>query len=418
MDGDSFETIFLALAVKNNMISREAAVGCLNEFKSQPEGSSRTIGEILLGRGVVSEQQAAALEAGARRLMGMQPTQKVSPPPGKAAAAPAKPAAPASKDPIPGYQIAGKLGVGGTATVFLALDQKHGGRKVALKILHPTKSGDPKALASFLREAELLVKFKHPNLVEGYESGRNGPLVYVAMEYLEGESVQDAIDRDKGVPEARALEIILETAKALDYIQGQGIVHRDIKPGNIMILKDGSVKLCDLGFALAIGGKVDEETTSGTVQYMSPEQAKGSADIDARADIYSLGASLYHMIMGEVPFGGGDSLEVMAKQVMEALNSTEIKNRKVSKHLLYFIERMMTKEKDFRYASPAELIDDINAQIEGIRSMEFKPDRSSDRGSKILDGLRDPKYTPKPVDGGGATRRIPPRPTRFGRPKP
>jgi len=412
MAEDSFEHLFLALAVKNKLITREGAVGALNEFNAQPESGGRSIGEILMGRGALSEQQAGALEAGAKKLLGGQKTQVVSPAPApKKAAGPVNP-----KEPIPGYQIAGKLGTGGTATVFLALDARHGGRKVALKILHPSKAGDPKALESFLREAALLVEFKHPNLVQGYDKGRNGPLVYVAMECLEGESVQDLIDREKGIPEARSLEIILETAKALDYIQAQGIVHRDIKPGNIMLLKDGRVVLCDLGFALPMGGKIDAETTSGTVQYMSPEQAKGAVDIDARADIYSLGASLYHMVVGEVPFSGGDSVEVMAKQVLEALNSSQIKNRRISKHMHYFIERMMTKEKDLRYASPRELIDDINVQIDGIKSLEFKPERGSERGSKILGGLRDTKFTPRPVDGGGATRRLPPRPTRFGRP--
>ena len=154
------------------------------------------------------------------------------------------------------------------------------------------------------------------------------------------------------------------------------------------------------------------ETTSGTVQYMSPEQARGQADLDARADIYSLGASLYHMVMGEVPFAGTDSLEVMAKQVMEALNSSEIKNRRISKHLHYFIERMMTKDKALRYQTPAELIEDVRSQMEGLSSLEFKPEHRPVT-TRIMQGLRGSVGGHAPVDGGGnTTRRLRPPPPR------
>jgi serine/threonine protein kinase len=157
-------------------------------------------------------------------------------------------------------------------------------------------------------------------------------------------------------------------------MQSRGIIHRDIKPGNIFLVKGGGVKVIDLGFAQEIGSAAagEEETTSGTVQYMSPEQARGQRDLDVRADIYSMGATLYHMVMGETPFSGGDSLEVMAKQVMESLNSGGMKNQRVSKHMHYFIERMMSKDKELRYSTPRELADDIKEQIEGFRSLEYK----------------------------------------------
>ncbi len=399
----SFEEILLAIAVKNKLLTHDEAVAALNEFKTVSAKQDIGIYDVLVSRELLSQGQAEALAAAARKVMAAQAAPKTAAPPAAPApnrpqtapVPPGRPAAPPAgapnpQEPIPGYRIVGKLGMGGTAAVFLAEDRRHGDRKVALKIIQPARAKDEKTLLAFLREAELLCAFDHPNLVKGYDKGRMGPLAYVVMEYLEGESVQDVIEREKHMPEARSLEIILEAAKAIEYMQSQGIVHRDIKPGNIMVLKDGAIKLCDLGFALEIGSIAPEEdgqTTSGTVQYMSPEQARGQSDIDIRADIYSLGASLYHMIMGELPFSGGDSLEVMAKQVMEALNSTEIKNRRISRHMHYFIERMMSKEKDLRYATPRELIDDINEQLEGFRSLEYRPDEEAQKKTNIMRGV-------------------------------
>jgi serine/threonine-protein kinase len=355
---DTFEEMLLAMAVYRGMIPNDAAVAVLEELRAG--GPRRPLKDVLVKKGLLKPSQVDTLAIAARKALAGKALARVKPPP---------------QDPIPGYRVTGKLGSGGTAKVFLAEDKENGGRKVALKILLPAMAKDQKALGRFMREAELLVKFDHPNLAKGYNHGTYGPLAFLAMEFLDGETVHQILDREKSLPEARALEIVLEIAKALEYTQQQGIVHRDVKPDNVMVLKNGRIKLCDLGFALPIGQAVGEEgTTSGTVQYMSPEQARGQQDIDVRADIYSLGATLYHMVMGELPFAGGDSLEVMAKQVMEALNSSEIKNRSISKHMHYFIERMMSKEKDLRYATPKDLIDDINQQIEGFRSLTYRPD--------------------------------------------
>ncbi|MBI2930392.1 MAG: serine/threonine protein kinase [Planctomycetes bacterium] len=399
--GPSFEEIFLAIAVKNKLVGHPAAVECLSAFKAQASGHVRPIDEIVVARGLLGQEQAAVLANAARKVMAGADSGAVSGGEHGASArtppvASVKPAG-LSDEPIPGYRILRKIGVGGTAIVFEAEDRRHGNRKAAVKVMQPGMTHDEKAVAAFLREAQLLCAFEHPNLVKGYEQGRLGPLVYLVLEYLDGESVEDVLERDKRLSEARALEIILEAAKAIDYMQARGIVHRDIKPGNIMVCRNGRIKLCDLGFALEIGSISAEEegkTTSGTVQYMSPEQARGQGDIDVRADIYSLGATLYHMVMGELPFTGADSLEVMAKQVMEALNSTEIKNRRISRHMHYFIERMMSKEKELRYGNPRELIDDINEQIEGFRSLEFRPDPSTHKTTRVMRELSQPVEPP------------------------
>ncbi|HLY12555.1 MAG TPA: serine/threonine-protein kinase [Planctomycetota bacterium] len=430
----NFEMTFMAIASKNGFLTHEEAAEVLTEFNDQAEGAPRrTIEEIVLAHGLLTVEQVRVIATGAKKILGLQTGA------GPAAAAPAPtpppgaknpgtqripvppPAAgggkPSPNEPIPGIRIIGKLGVGGTATVFLADDLRNT-RKVALKIMHPSLAKDEKAVRRFQREASLLVSFDHANLVKGYSQGTMGPLPYLVMECLEGESAQDTLDREKSFPEARSLEIIQEAAKAIDYMQSKKIIHRDIKPGNIYLLKDGKVKVIDLGFAQEMGTAAtgEEETTSGTVQYMSPEQARGSADLDVRADIYSLGATLYHMVMGETPFSGTDSVEVMAKQVMEALSSSGMKNKRISKHMHYFIERMMSKDKDLRYSTPRELADDINEQIDGFRSLEYRPDEKDGQDSTVMRLMNRPSDTGR-IERPG-TRRMQPTPPTTRRVQP
>ncbi len=407
----SYEEVFLAIAIKNRFLTLEEGAACINDFNAQPPAPARlAIEEFVQQRQLLTVAQARTISAAAQKVRASgesraEPTPPVAAPEAATAAREVRrvdgragelPPAGASQEPIPGLRIVGKLGVGGTATIFAA-DDAGSGHRVALKVIHPSLARDEKAVRRFQREASLLISFDHPNIVKGHVQGMMGPLAYFIMEHLDGESAQQVLERDTRLEEPRALEIILETARAIDYMQSRGFVHRDIKPGNIMLLLDGRVKVLDLGFAQKITGEgsPQEETTSGTVQYMSPEQARGQTDLDVRADIYSLGATLYHMVMGELPFSGSDSLDVMAKQVMEALNSSEIKNRRISKHMNYFIERMMSKDKDLRYATPKELIDDINEQIEGFRSLQYRPDEAAGPTAvlRAMTGA-DPKETP------------------------
>jgi serine/threonine protein kinase len=231
----------------------------------------------------------------------------------------------------------------------------------------------------------------------------------------------EASEEKGSIEEDLALEIILQSARALTYLQEHGIVHRDVKPGNIMITRAGAVKLCDLGFAQPIAGGIsalgESDVTCGTPEYMSPEQARGQRDVDIRSDIYALGATLYHMVLGDVPFKGTDTLDVMAKQVLAELYSPRVKER-LSHHMHYFIEKMMAKEKDIRYQSPREVIEDIEAQIDGVRSLLFKQGGPPPSPVSRLCALVAP-FLPDERSAGPA--KPPPRPStgltgRFARP--
>lgn len=282
---------------------------------------------------------------------------------------------PSEHQTIPGYQIQTKLGAGGMGVVFKAQDIKNK-RVVALKILYPKTVQNSMLLTRFIREAQLLIRFNHPNIVKGYDAGSFKGIYFLAMEHVDGKSIAELIKEKEYLKEDLALDIILQTACALDYMENQGILHRDIKPDNLLFLNTTNrIKLCDLGFAQPIKcttKTISSNTTCGTPQYMSPEQAKGQTDLDIRSDIYSLGATLYHLITGKTPFKGKGNLEIMAKQVLEDLQSDEIKNRRLSPLTLYFIEKMMAKNKEIRYQNPREVIEDIQTQISGFKSLEYK----------------------------------------------
>ena len=279
---------------------------------------------------------------------------------------------------IPGYRITRRLGKGGMAIVFEAESDKFED-PVALKVLQPQHNHSALEVRRFQREAQLLCKFDHDNIVAGLDPGEDAGCPWFAMEKVVGESVQDILDREKTLTEDRALYVIVGAARAMHYCQQQGILHRDIKPENIMVTAEGRIVLCDLGFAKPIDGSVDDidegtDTTCGTVQYISPEQARGGSDVDIRSDIYSLGATLWHLVVGSVPFKGNESMEVMAKHVLEELENPAALSANVTTHLQYFLMKMMAKDREIRYQSPAELVDDIESQILGKKSMVFNPD--------------------------------------------
>lgn len=380
------EMVQMALAVKQGLIKKEQVQECMDLQTAllEQKGVELPLLQIALKKKYMSPDQIAGITGGG--------------PVDTSGAGDHVTIKEARRIPI--FEIHKEIGQGGMATVFLATNKKTG-RQCALKVLFVKHTSNAKFVERFIREGKLLREFDTENIAKGFEYGVVGkdskaPLYFMSMEYIEGPSIQEMLDKDGSFDEQKCIYVITEAAKGLAYMQERGIVHRDIKPDNIMWSQDGRVMLVDLGFATPIRGSDAageyEDETCGTVQYISPEQAKGQADLDIRADIYSLGCTFYHMLIGELPFNGKDSMDIMAKQVMEGLNSGKFK--KVSVHMHYFIEKMMSKDRDFRYQTAREIVEDIEEILEGAADLQYNP--AEDIGNSSIFGF-DPNASQRMV---------------------
>jgi len=257
---------------------------------------------------------------------------------------------------LPGYEILRKIGAGGRGSVFLAR-QLSFDRQVAIKILTPRLSGDPVYVAQFQKEARTAAKLNHPNIITAFDVGEHQGIHYFVTEYVDGPTARQMLDEKGKLDEKTVVHIALQVAKALEVAHRAGIVHRDVKPENIMVTRDGMVKLCDLGLAReAGGGGAGEKRAAGTPRYMAPEQARGEANLDARSDIYSLGATMYHLVTGEPPFRAETHEQLMAKHVAEPLVPPRVVRPDVSERLNNLIVKMMLKDRSDRYQAPWELV--------------------------------------------------------------
>jgi len=203
------------------------------------------------------------------------------------------------------YAIERGIGSGGAAIVYLARDLKHG-RQVALKVLR-TDVGASLGADRFLREIHIAAGLNHPHILAVHDSGEAAGLLYYVMPFVEGESLRDRLKREGALPLDDSLRIAREVADALAYAHSQGVVHRDVKPGNILLV-GGHAVVADFGIAMATGGDTDSlaelGVPIGTPNYMSPEQGGGRGPVDGRSDLYSLGCVLYEMLTGKPPFDG------------------------------------------------------------------------------------------------------------------
>jgi tRNA A-37 threonylcarbamoyl transferase component Bud32 len=335
------DLLFAEHVVQAGFLTREEVEESLSVQQRMEEmGVHETLRNVLVKRGALREGDAAVVARNAGLRSG--------------------------GEPIPGYTLESRLGAGAMGAVYKAW-QKGMKRHVAIKILRRDLTDDPRQVERLQREASLVGKLDHPNIVRGLDSGETDGLVWFVMEIVEGETLRDRIRRLTRLAPDEAVRITRQLAEALEHAATHGIVHRDIKPGNILVAKDGTPRLTDYGLAK---GESDDaltqlDATLGTPQYIAPEQARNPRDADVRSDIYSLGATLYAALTGHPPFAGETMAATLTKVLYERPKPIAEEAPDAPPALAYVVERMMAKDRRHRYQTPDELLRDLRALEEG-----------------------------------------------------
>jgi eukaryotic-like serine/threonine-protein kinase len=256
------------------------------------------------------------------------------------------------------YVIKSQLGKGGMGVVYLAEDKRLG-RPVALKMMSPSLADDPELLERFYREAQSAGQLRHPNIVTIYDIDEADGIPFIAMEFLEGESLESIIKSGKDVPILKKVDIITQTCRGLHYAHEHGIVHRDVKPANIVVLKDGTVKIVDFGIARVAGGtKTRTGVVMGTPMYMSPEQVLGHS-VDGRSDIFSAGVILYELLTHHNPFGGGDFTTILFRIVDAKPESLSLILPNCPPLLDTALTKALAKDREERYQTAQDFAFDL-----------------------------------------------------------
>ena len=312
------------------------------------------------------------------------------------------------------YELGEILGFGGMSEVHLARDLRlH--RDVAVKVLRADLARDPSFYLRFRREAQNAAALNHPAIVAVYDTGEArtaaGPLPYIVMEYVDGVTLRDIVHNDGPMPPRRALEVVADACQALNFSHQHGIIHRDVKPANIMISKTGAVKVMDFGIARAIADTGNPVTQTaaviGTAQYLSPEQARGER-VDARSDVYSLGCVLYEMLTGQPPFTGDTPVSVAYQHVREDPVPPSQKYAGISPELDAVVLKALAKNPDNRYQSAAEMRADLVRVHSGEKPEAPKVLTAHERTLMMTsrsNGRADGSAAPLNYDFGDAPRR-------------
>ncbi|MDK3255121.1 Stk1 family PASTA domain-containing Ser/Thr kinase [Blastococcus capsensis] len=309
------------------------------------------------------------------------------------------------------YEIGGVLGRGGMAEVHLGRDLRLG-REVAVKVLRNDLARDPSFQVRFRREAQASASLNHPAIVAVYDTGEDrtpsGATPYIVMEYVEGETLRDVLRREGRLPIERAMSLAADICGALDFSHRNGIVHRDVKPGNVMITPQGTVKVMDFGIARAVSDSAATMTSTaaviGTAQYLSPEQARGEG-VDARSDVYSLGCLLYELVTGAPPFTGDSPVSVAYQHVREDPRLPSSINRDVPPELDAILMKAMSKNPANRYQSAADMRNDLLRALAGQR-VEATPVMGEDEKTAIIGApVGSYRYADDDWDGDEEARR-------------
>ena len=262
------------------------------------------------------------------------------------------------------YRLESKLGSGGMSTVYLALDEVLD-RPVAVKLLHREISEEVDQLERFRREARAAARLSHPNLVGVIDAGEDDGRPYIVFEYIQGRTLKRRIHEDGPLPVDEAVAYAIEIGRGLTAAHARKLVHRDVKPQNVLIDPDGRAKVTDFGIARSLESKGLTATgrVLGTTDYVSPEQAMGE-DVDERSDVYSLGVVLYEMLTGDVPFQAETQVGVAMKHVNEPMPDVQVKRPEVSAAVASVVDRATTKDPRDRYSTVAEMVRDLEQTLE------------------------------------------------------
>jgi serine/threonine protein kinase len=327
---------FLDLVRKSGLVDPERLDGFAANARRQPadEGDPKQLAALLVGAGLLTQFQAEQFLLGKWRGFTI----------GK-------------------YKVLERLGFGGNGTVYLC-EHLVMHRKVAVKVLPATKADNPAALGRFYREARASGILDHPNLVKAHDIDQDGPLHFLVMEYVDGSNLQEIVSKFGPLAVDRAAHYIRQTAQALQHAHQVGLIHRDVKPANILIDRTGTVRVLDLGLARFFRDqndpltlKYDEKNVLGTADYVSPEQALNSHEVDIRADVYSLGATFYYLLTGQPPFPGGKAAQKLIWHQVRQPTPVRTLRREVPPELAAIVQKMMAKEPAHRYQVPGEVVE-------------------------------------------------------------
>jgi eukaryotic-like serine/threonine-protein kinase len=306
------------------------------------------------------------------------------------------------------YQVEARIGAGGMAEVYRGFDPVLS-RTVAIKVLLPQFARDASFVGRFRREAQAAARLNHPNIVGVYDTGQDDGTQFIVMEFVEGRTLGEFLATGRRPTPVQSAEIAQKICSALAAAHAQGVIHRDIKPGNVMVTRDGTVKVMDFGIARVLGPETAPQTSAvlGTASYLSPEQAQGSP-VDARTDIYSLGAVLYEMLAGRPPFTGDSPVAVAYKQVNERPATPSSLNADVPARLDAVVMKALSKNPANRYQSAEEFSEDLDRVIQG-QEVEATPLLAGVGDGTATQVISRPSQTavlPPPEEPKGSSRKV------------
>lgn len=362
---------FLKTVVRSNLIEREQLKSALQTLPHAQRHDAQALADHLVRAGKLSRFQARKLLIGVSRGLIFGP-----------------------------FQILSQIGKGGMGKVFLTRDSRTGMLR-ALKVLPPRKArAKERLLARFQREMELSQKVSHPHLCRTFEVGQMHDIYYLAMEFIPGRTLSRLVNNEGPLEVPRLARLMAEVASALEHAHQQGLIHRDLKPGNIMITPHDHAKVLDLGLALMAGEKGDDPSITGgqgyvvgTMDYIAPEQTYDPTAVDARADVYSLGCTLYFALAGRPPFQGGSSIEKIHRQRKEEPQPLLEIRPTIPPAFAALVHQMMNKEPRKRFATARAAEEKLWLWAEGAPELPLDSDDDPDYAAAI-EALR--KEEPSP----------------------